>query len=180
MSSSRVPAGRTEGDSHHLRVWPGARNGLYIFKGLFKGKKRSDRDHMRPAKSKRFTLWPFPGNVCNLWEAGKGRALRASWERGLVVARSPAAVLPPEHQLPFPGLASPEGPPLQAWPLWRPHFPCPLHGPSEPVLPANTSSADKLLSQCSPHPPAQAGRCCSRPPPRTAPPPGPGHRAVWP
>lgn len=57
--------------------------------------------------------------------------------------------------------------PAQACLSGGPHFPCPLHGPSEPVLPANTCSVDELLSQRSPL--APASRFCSRASPSTAP-----------
>lgn len=118
MGSSPVPARQealhrclkiTKGDSHSLCVWPGDTTGPYIFKGLLRRRRgRSDRDHMWPAKPKRFTIWPFTGEVCNLWDGEKGRALRLLGRGAWAVARNPAAVLPPGHQPP--PLVALEGP----------------------------------------------------------------------
>lgn len=141
---------------------------------------------MWPTKPKRFTIWPFTGKVCNLWGGGKGRALSCMGGSlgggqepcSCPLRRYPSPTSPDSWSLwraPLPPLA-------QAWPLWSilpppprpglfggPHFPCPLHGPSELVLPANTCSVDERLSQ-PPHRPRPADPVPGHLPAQPAPP----------
>lgn len=172
----------TKEDSHSLFVWPGAGNDLYIFKGLLIIIKKVIETICGPQSLKDLLFGPLQGKFATSgveeraghsaawegpWVVARSPAAVHSGDTPAPLGQTPGLSGGP-HFSPSPGLASLERPtsPTQAWSLWRKpptspiqasrfgglHFPCPLHGPSELVLPANTCCVDERLSQPPPWP----------------------------